>query len=33
MAQGELLISGSPEEIANDERAKKIYLGEGFKLD
>ena len=33
MAQGELLISGSPEEIANDERAKKMYLGEGFKLD
>ena len=33
MAQGELQISGSPEEIANDERAKKIYLGEGFKLD
>jgi lipopolysaccharide export system ATP-binding protein len=33
MAQGELLISGTPEEIANDETAKKIYLGEGFKLD
>lgn len=33
MAEGELLISGSPEEIANDERARKIYLGEGFKLD
>lgn len=33
MAQGELLISGTPEEIANDERARKIYLGEGFKLD
>lgn len=33
MAQGELLISGSPEEIASDERARKIYLGEGFKLD
>jgi len=33
MAQGELLISGTPEEIAKDERARKIYLGEGFKLD
>ena len=33
MAEGELLISGSPEEIANDERARKIYLGEGFNLD
>jgi lipopolysaccharide export system ATP-binding protein len=33
MASGELLVSGTPEEIANDERARKMYLGEGFKLD
>jgi lipopolysaccharide export system ATP-binding protein len=33
MAQGELLISGTPEEIANDETAKKVYLGEAFRLD
>jgi lipopolysaccharide export system ATP-binding protein len=33
MAQGELLISGTPEEIANDPTARKVYLGEGFKLD
>ncbi|MCK5779781.1 MAG: LPS export ABC transporter ATP-binding protein [Psychrilyobacter sp.] len=33
MASGELLVSGSPQEIANDERARKMYLGEGFKLD
>ncbi len=33
MAQGELLISGTPQEIVADEQAKKMYLGEGFKLD
>jgi len=33
MAQGEVLISGTPREIAENELARKIYLGEGFKLD
>jgi len=33
MAQGEVLISGKPREIAENEMARKIYLGEGFKLD
>ncbi|MBC2855901.1 MAG: LPS export ABC transporter ATP-binding protein [Cetobacterium sp.] len=33
MANGEVLISGTPEEIANNELAKKVYLGENFKLD
>ncbi|MCJ8342138.1 MAG: LPS export ABC transporter ATP-binding protein [Cetobacterium sp.] len=33
MANGEVLISGTPEEIAQNELAKKIYLGENFKLD
>ncbi len=33
MAEGKVLISGTPKEIANDEKAKKIYLGENFKLD
>ncbi len=33
MANGEVLISGTPEEIANNEMAKKVYLGENFKLD
>lgn len=33
MAQGEVLISGKPKEIAENELARKIYLGEGFKLD
>ncbi|MGL4673207.1 LPS export ABC transporter ATP-binding protein [Cetobacterium sp.] len=33
MANGKVLISGTPEEIANDPVAKKVYLGENFKLD
>lgn len=33
MAQGEVLISGTPKEIAENELARKVYLGEGFKLD
>ncbi|MGL4357259.1 LPS export ABC transporter ATP-binding protein [Cetobacterium sp.] len=33
MANGKVLISGTPEEIANNEMAKKVYLGENFKLD
>lgn len=33
MADGEILISGTPSEIARNKMAKKIYLGENFKLD
>ena len=33
MAQGQVLISGTPKEITENEMARKIYLGEGFKLD
>lgn len=33
MAEGEVLISGTPEEISQNDLAKKIYLGENFKLD
>lgn len=33
MAEGEVLISGTPEEIAKNEVAKRVYLGENFKLD
>jgi lipopolysaccharide export system ATP-binding protein len=33
MANGEVLVSGTPEEISKNEIAKKIYLGENFKLD
>ena len=32
MSSGELLVSGKPEEIVNNERARKFYLGEEFKL-
>ena len=30
MANGKVLISGTPEEISNDETARKIYLGESL---
>ena len=33
MANGEVLVSGTPEEISKNKIAKKIYLGENFKLD
>lgn len=33
MANGEVLISGTPKEIAENELARKVYLGENFKLD
>lgn len=32
MNSGELLVSGSPEEIINNEVARKFYLGEEFKM-
>ncbi len=32
MNSGELLVSGSPDEIINNERARKFYLGEEFKM-
>ncbi|MEI8346354.1 MAG: LPS export ABC transporter ATP-binding protein [Pseudomonadota bacterium] len=32
MNSGELLVSGTPEEIINNERARKFYLGEEFKM-
>jgi lipopolysaccharide export system ATP-binding protein len=32
MSAGELLVSGTPDEIVNSEIAKKFYLGEEFKL-
>jgi lipopolysaccharide export system ATP-binding protein len=30
--EGEILISGTPDELVRDERVKQIYLGEKFKL-
>ncbi len=32
MNNGELLVSGTPDEIINDERARKFYLGEEFRM-
>lgn len=32
MARGELLVSGTPDEIINNETARKFYLGEEFKM-
>lgn len=32
MSQGTILVSGRPEEIINNEVAKKYYLGEEFKI-
>jgi ABC-type lipopolysaccharide export system ATPase subunit len=32
MSAGELLISGTPDEIVESEIARKFYLGEEFKL-
>jgi lipopolysaccharide export system ATP-binding protein len=32
MSQGELLVSGTPDEIINNEIARKFYLGEEFKM-
>lgn len=32
MNRGELLVSGTPEEIVNNETARKFYLGEEFKM-
>jgi len=33
MAKGRVLIEGTPREIANNPEAKRIYLGEKFRLD
>ncbi|MCK6596667.1 MAG: LPS export ABC transporter ATP-binding protein [Bacteriovoracaceae bacterium] len=32
MNQGELLVSGKPDELVKDERARKFYLGEEFRM-
>lgn len=32
MSAGELLVAGTPDEIVNNEIAKKSYLGENFKI-
>ncbi|MCM8756496.1 MAG: LPS export ABC transporter ATP-binding protein, partial [Candidatus Omnitrophica bacterium] len=32
IAQGKILISGTSEELINSPEARKIYLGEDFKI-
>ncbi|MFT6069893.1 MAG: lipopolysaccharide export system ATP-binding protein [Bacteriovoracaceae bacterium] len=32
MNSGELLVSGTPDEIINNDRARKFYLGEEFRM-
>jgi len=32
LAEGNIMLTGSPEEIANDEMARKFYLGQHFEL-
>lgn len=32
MSAGALLVNGSPDEIVNNEIARKFYLGEEFKM-
>lgn len=32
MNSGELLVDGTPEELINNERARKFYLGEEFRM-
>ena len=32
LSEGKILISGSPDTILNDEQARRVYLGENFKL-
>ena len=32
MNSGELLVSGTPDEIINDDKARKFYLGEEFRM-
>ena len=33
MAEGTILIAGTGQEIANNETARRVYLGDNFKLD
>ncbi len=32
MSSGQLLVNGTPEEIISDEKARKFYLGEEFRM-
>ena len=32
MLEGSILKAGEPEELANDEMVRKVYLGQNFEL-
>ncbi len=32
MSEGSVIVDGTTEEIAQNEKARKVYLGENFKL-
>ncbi|GAG31938.1 unnamed protein product, partial [marine sediment metagenome] len=31
--EGEILVEGTPQDIASDRKAREKFFGEGFKLD
>ena len=33
MIEGKIFRQGSSDELANDEKVRKLYLGESFRLD
>ena len=33
ISEGQIIVSGTPREIADDPTARKVYLGESFRLD
>ena len=32
MNEGELLVGGTPDELVDNEQARKVYLGETFSM-
>ena len=32
MFQGRLILTGTPDEIVDDEQARSVYLGDSFRL-
>lgn len=32
LSEGKILVEGTPEAILQDEQARRVYLGENFKL-
>jgi len=32
MHEGTVIVQGTPEELVNDPKARRVYLGEGFSM-